>query len=162
MREIEMQSINTIRMLSVDQIEKANSGHPGICMGAAPMAYTLFNKHININPENSKWFNRDRFILSAGHGSALLYSMLHLCGFDVTIEDLKEFRQLNSRTPGHPEVGHTHGVEATSGPLGQGIAQAVGMAMAEKHLAAKYNKDELNIIDHYTYCLLYTSPSPRD
>ena len=154
MREIEMQSINTIRMLSVDQIEKANSGHPGICMGAAPMAYTLFNKHININPENSKWFNRDRFILSAGHGSALLYSMLHLCGFDVTIEDLKEFRQLNSRTPGHPEVGHTHGVEATSGPLGQGIAQAVGMAMAEKHLAAKYNKDELNIIDHYTYAIV--------
>ena len=123
-------------------------------MGAAPMAYTLFNKHININPENSKWFNRDRFILSAGHGSALLYSMLHLCGFDVTIEDLKEFRQLNSRTPGHPEVGHTHGVEATSGPLGQGIAQAVGMAMAEKHLAAKYNKDELNIIDHYTYAIV--------
>ena len=154
MREIEMQSINTIRMLSVDQIEKANSGHPGICMGAAPMAYTLFNKHININPENRKWFNRDRFILSAGHGSALLYSMLHLCGFDVTIEDLKEFRQLNSRTPGHPEVGHTHGVEATSGPLGQGIAQAVGMAMAEKHLAAKYNKDALNIIDHYTYAIV--------
>ena len=154
MRELELKSINTIRMLSVDQIEKAKSGHPGICMGAAPMTYTLFNKHMNINPENSKWFNRDRFILSAGHGSALLYSMLHLCGFDVTIDDLKQFRQLNSRTPGHPEVGHTHGVEATSGPLGQGIAQATGMAMAEKHLAAKYNKDGLNIIDHYTYAIV--------
>lgn len=154
MRELEMKSINTIRMLSVDQIEKAKSGHPGICMGVAPMTYTLFNKHMNINPENSKWFNRDRFILSAGHGSALLYSMLHLCGFDVTIDDLKEFRQLNSKTPGHPEVGHTHGVEATSGPLGQGIAQAVGMAMAEKHLAAKYNKDGLDIIDHYTYSIV--------
>ena len=132
----------------------AKHKHNKNVISAAPMAYTLFNKHININPENSKWFNRDRFILSAGHGSALLYSMLHLCGFDVTIEDLKEFRQLNSRTPGHPEVGHTHGVEATSGPLGQGIAQAVGMAMAEKHLAAKYNKDELNIIDHYTYAIV--------
>lgn len=154
MRELEVKSINTIRMLSVDQIEKAKSGHPGICMGAAPMTYILFNKHMNINPENSKWFNRDRFILSAGHGSALLYSMLHLCGFDVTIDDLKEFRQLNSKTPGHPEVGHTHGVEATSGPLGQGIAQATGMAMAEKHLAAKYNKDGLNVIDHYTYAIV--------
>lgn len=154
MREVEMKSINTIRMLSVDQIEKAKSGHPGICMGAAPMTYTLFNKHININPENSKWFNRDRFILSAGHGSALLYSMLHLSGFDVSIDDLKQFRQLNSKTPGHPEVGHTHGVEATSGPLGQGIAQAVGMAMAEKHLAAKYNKDGLDIVDHYTYAIV--------
>lgn len=154
MRDIEIKSINTIRMLSVDQIEKAKSGHPGICMGAAPMTYTLFNKHMNINPDNGKWFNRDRFILSAGHGSALLYSMLHLCGFDVTIDDLKQFRQLNSRTPGHPEVGHTHGVEATSGPLGQGIAQAVGMAMAEKHLAAKYNKGELNVVDHYTYAVV--------
>lgn len=154
MRDLEMKSINTIRMLSVDQIEKAKSGHPGICMGSAPMAYTLFNNHMNINPENSKWFNRDRFILSAGHGSALLYSMLHLCGFDVTIDDLKEFRQLNSRTPGHPEVGHTHGIEATSGPLGQGIAQAVGMAMAEKHLAAKYNKDGLDIVNHYTYAIV--------
>ena len=154
MREVEMKSINTIRMLSVDQIEKAKSGHPGICMGAAPMTYTLFNKHMNINPKNSKWFNRDRFILSAGHGSALLYSMLHLSGFDVSIDDLKQFRQLNSKTPGHPEVGHTPGVEATSGPLGQGIAQAVGMAMAEKHLAAKYNKDGLDIVDHYTYAIV--------
>ena len=154
MREVEMKSINTIRMLSVDQIEKAKSGHPGICMGAAPMTYTLFNKHMNINPDNSQWFNRDRFILSAGHGSALLYSMLHLSGFDVSIDDLKQFRQLNSKTPGHPEVGHTPGVEATSGPLGQGIAQAVGMAMAEKHLAAKYNKEGLDIVDHYTYAIV--------
>lgn len=154
MRDIDLRSINTIRMLSVDQIESANSGHPGICMGAAPMAYTLFTKHLNINPKDSKWFNRDRFVLSAGHGSALLYSMLHLSGFDVTIDDLKQFRKLNSRTPGHPEVHHTHGVEATSGPLGQGLAQAVGFAMAEKHLAGKYNKENLNIIDHYTYTIV--------
>lgn len=154
MRDIDFKSINTIRMLSVDQIERAKSGHPGICMGAAPMVYTLFTKHLNINPKNAKWFNRDRFILSAGHGSALLYSMLHLSGFDVTIDDLKEFRKLNSRTPGHPEVNHTHGVEATSGPLGQGLAQAVGFAMAEKHLAAKYNKENLNIINHYTYAVV--------
>ena len=154
MKDIDLKSINTIRMLSVDQIETAKSGHPGICMGAAPMAYTLFTKHLSINPKNSKWFNRDRFVLSAGHGSALLYSMLHLSGFDVTIDDLKEFRKLNSRTPGHPEVNHTHGVEATSGPLGQGLAQAVGFAMAEKHLAGKYNKENLNIIDHYTYAIV--------
>ena len=154
MREIDLRSINTIRMLSVDQIESAKSGHPGICMGAAPMAYTLFTKQLNINPNDSNWFNRDRFVLSAGHGSALLYSMLHLSGFDVTIDDLKQFRKLNSRTPGHPEVNHTHGVEATSGPLGQGLAQAVGFAMAEKHLAGKYNKENLNIIDHYTYSIV--------
>lgn len=154
MRVRDLKCINSIRMLSVDQIEKAKSGHPGICMGAAPIVYSLFTNHLNINPNNSKWFNRDRFILSAGHGSALLYSMLHLSGFDVTIDDLKEFRQLNSKTPGHPELGHTHGVEATSGPLGQGIAQAVGMAMAEKHLAGKYNKEGLNIIDHYTYTVV--------
>ena len=154
MREIDLKCINTIRMLSIDQIEKAKSGHPGICMGAAPIMYTLFNNHININPKNSNWFNRDRFILSAGHGSALLYSMLHLTGFDVTIDDLKEFRQLDSRTPGHPEIGHTHGVEATSGPLGQGVAQAVGMAMAEKHLAAKYNKTSFEVVDHYTFAVV--------
>jgi len=114
MRDIDIRSINTIRMLSVDQIESAKSGHPGICMGMAPTAYTLFTKHLNINPKNSRWFNRDRFILSAGHGSALLYSMLYLSGFDLTIDDLKSFRQLNSKTPGHPEVYHTNGVEATS------------------------------------------------
>src|SRR5690625_284633 len=119
---MEQQSINTIRTLSIDAIEKAQSGHPGLPMGAAPMAYTLFTEFMNHNPKHSKWFNRDRFILSAGHGSMLLYSLLHLCGYDVTMDDLKSFRQWQSRTPGHPEVHHTDGVEATTGPLGQGIA----------------------------------------
>src|SRR5690625_2811869 len=151
---IEQKAINAIRTLSIDAIEKANSGHPGLPMGAAPMTYTLWTKHMTHNPKNSKWFNRDRFVLSAGHGSMLLYSMLHLSGYDVTIEDLKEFRQLNSRTPGHPEVGDTDGVEATTGPLGQGAAMSVGMAMAEAHLAAKYNKPEFPIVDHYTYALV--------
>ncbi|WP_047985212.1 transketolase [Ornithinibacillus californiensis] len=151
---VEQMSINTIRTLSIDAIEKANSGHPGLPMGAAPMAYTLWTDFMNHNPKNSKWFNRDRFVLSAGHGSMLLYSLLHLSGYDVTMEDVKEFRQWGSRTPGHPEVHHTDGVEATTGPLGQGIAMSVGMAMAEAHLAAKYNKDEFNLIDHYTYTLV--------
>ncbi|MBS3679956.1 transketolase [Ornithinibacillus massiliensis] len=151
---IEQMSINAIRTLSIDAIEKANSGHPGLPMGASPMAYTLWADIMNHNPKNSKWFNRDRFVLSAGHGSMLLYSLLHLSGYDVTIEDLKEFRQWGSRTPGHPEVHHTDGVEATTGPLGQGIAMSVGMAMAEAYLAAKYNKSDMNIIDHYTYCLV--------
>lgn len=147
-------SINTIRTLSIDAIEKANSGHPGLPMGAAPMAYTLWTDFMNHNPKNSKWFNRDRFILSAGHGSMLLYALLHLSGYDLSIEDLKNFRQWDSKTPGHPEVHHTDGVEATTGPLGQGIAMAVGMAMAEAHLAAKYNKDHYNIIDHHTYAIV--------
>lgn len=151
---IEQQSINAIRTLSIDAIEKANSGHPGLPMGAAPMAYTLFTEFMNHNPKHSKWFNRDRFILSAGHGSMLLYSLLHLSGYDVTIDDLKSFRQWQSRTPGHPEVLDTDGVEATTGPLGQGVSMAVGMAMAEAHLAAKYNKDNFPIIDHYTYSLV--------
>ncbi|WP_010648217.1 transketolase [Oceanobacillus massiliensis] len=151
---VELQSVNTIRTLSIDAIEKANSGHPGLPMGAAPMAYTLWTDFMNHNPKNSKWFNRDRFVLSAGHGSMLLYSLLHLSGYDVTIEDLKAFRQWNSRTPGHPEVHHTDGVEATTGPLGQGIAMSVGMAMAEAHLAAKYNKENHAIVDHYTYALV--------
>lgn len=151
---IEWMSINAIRTLSIDAIEKANSGHPGLPMGASPMAYTLWTDVMNHNPTNSKWFNRDRFVLSAGHGSMLLYSLLHLSGYDVTIEDLKAFRQWGSRTPGHPEVHHTEGVEATTGPLGQGIAMSVGMAMAEAYLAAKYNKRDINIIDHYTYCLV--------
>jgi transketolase len=146
-------SVNTIRMLSIETINKANSGHPGLPMGAAPMVYTLWTKHLKINPKNSKWVNRDRFVLSAGHGSSLLYSLLHLAGYDVTMEDLKNFRQINSRTPGHPEVGETDGVEATTGPLGQGFANAVGMAMAEAHLGATYNKEEYNIVDHYTYTL---------
>src|SRR5690625_1262059 len=151
---MEQQSINTIRTLSIDAIEKAQSGHPGLPMGAAPMAYTLFTEFMNHNPKHSKWFNRDRFILSAGHGSMLLYSLLHLSGYDVTMDDLKSFRQWQSRTPGHPEVLDTDGVEATTGPLGQGVSMAVGMAMAEAHLAAKYNKENFPIIDHYTYSLV--------
>nr|WP_156289297.1 transketolase [Oceanobacillus salinisoli] len=154
MSNIENLSINTIRTLSIDAIEKANSGHPGLPMGAAPMAYTLWTDFMNHNPNNSKWFNRDRFVLSAGHGSMLLYSLLHLSGYNVTIDDLKEFRQWGSKTPGHPEVHHTDGVEATTGPLGQGIAMSVGMAMAESHLAAKFNKEDLSVVDHYTYALV--------
>lgn len=153
-KQIEQLAINTIRTLSIDAIEKANSGHPGLPMGAAPMAYTLFADVMNHNPKNSKWFNRDRFILSAGHGSMLLYSLLHLSGYDVTIDDIKNFRQWGSRTPGHPEVLDTDGVEATTGPLGQGVAMAVGMAMAEAHLAARFNKDDFNVVDHYTYALV--------
>ncbi|QGH34642.1 transketolase [Gracilibacillus salitolerans] len=153
-KQIEQMSINAIRTLSIDAIEKANSGHPGLPMGAAPMAYTLWTQHMNHNPKSSKWFNRDRFVLSAGHGSMLLYSLLHLSGYDVTIEDLKGFRQWDSKTPGHPEVHHTDGVEATTGPLGQGVAMSVGMAMAEKHLAAKYNKDNYNVVDHYTFAIV--------
>ncbi|MCM3765667.1 transketolase [Neobacillus niacini] len=151
---IENLAVTTIRTLSIDAINAANSGHPGLPMGAAPMTYALWAKHLQHNPENPKWFNRDRFVLSAGHGSSLLYSMLHLTGYKVTIDDLKNFRKLNSRTPGHPEFGHTPGVEATTGPLGQGIANAVGMAMAEAHLAAKFNKEGHPIIDHYTYALV--------
>ena len=147
-------AVNALRALSVEQIEKANSGHPGLPLGAAPMAYAVWAGHMNINPQATDWINRDRFVLSAGHGSALLYSLLHLSGYDVTIDDLKEFRQLGSRTPGHPEVNHTDGVEATTGPLGQGVAQAVGMALAETHAAALYNTPEHKIIDHYTYALI--------
>ncbi|MFD1170732.1 transketolase [Oceanobacillus caeni] len=151
---VEKLSINTIRTLSIDAIEKANSGHPGLPMGAAPMAYTLWTDFMNHNPKNTKWFNRDRFVLSAGHGSMLLYSLLHLSGYDVSMEDLKQFRQWGSKTPGHPEVHHTDGVEATTGPLGQGIAMSVGMAMAETHLASKFNKQDIAIVDHYTYALI--------
>ena len=147
-------AVNTIRTLSMDAIQKANSGHPGLPMGAAPMAYVLWSKFLNVNPKTGRqWSNRDRFVLSAGHGSAMLYSLLHLAGYKVTVEDLKQFRQWKSKTPGHPEVGHTDGVEATTGPLGQGIANAVGMAMAEAHLAATYNRPDFNIVDHYTYAL---------
>ncbi|MET3194721.1 transketolase [Bacillus sp. OAE603] len=150
---IEQLAINTIRTLSIDAIEKSNSGHPGMPMGAAPMAYALFAKFMNHNPKNAKWFNRDRFVLSAGHGSMLLYSMLHLSGYEVSIEDIKNFRQWGSNTPGHPEFGHTHGVEATTGPLGQGISMAVGIALAERHLAGTYNKEDLNVVDHFTYSI---------
>lgn len=151
---IEQLAIDTIRTLSIDAINSANSGHPGLPMGAAPMAYTLWSQFLNHNPGHSKWFNRDRFVLSAGHGSALLYSLLHLSGYQVSLDDLKQFRKLNSKTPGHPEFGHTDGVDATTGPLGQGIANAVGMAMAEAHLAAKFNQDGFPVIDHYTYALV--------
>ncbi|MET3321098.1 UNVERIFIED_ORG: transketolase [Peribacillus simplex] len=151
--KVEQLSINTIRTLSIDAIEKANSGHPGMPMGAAPMAYILWSKFMNYNPSNPNWFNRDRFTLSAGHGSMLLYSLLHLTGYDLSLDDLKNFRQWESKTPGHPEFGHTPGVDATTGPLGQGIAMAVGMAMAERHLASTYNRDDLNVIDHYTYSI---------
>lgn len=147
-------SINTIRLLSVEQIEKANSGHPGLPLGAAPMAYTLWRDVMKHNPKNPEWFDRDRFILSAGHGSALLYSLFHVFGYGLSREDLMNFRQLSSKTPGHPEYGHTVGVEATTGPLGQGISMAVGMAMAEAHLAETYNEEGLPIIDHYTYALV--------
>ncbi|WP_407855791.1 transketolase [Enterococcus hailinensis] len=152
--KIDQLGVNTIRTLSIEAIQKANSGHPGLPMGAAPMAYALWTKHLNVNPATSlNWPNRDRFILSAGHGSAMLYSLLHLSGYQVTIDDLKNFRQWESKTPGHPEYHHTDGVEATSGPLGQGISTSVGMAMAEAHLAATYNRDDFKVIDHYTYAL---------
>ncbi|EEM47039.1 Transketolase [Bacillus thuringiensis serovar pakistani str. T13001] len=153
-QNINQLAVNTLRTLSIDAINAANSGHPGLPMGAAPMAYALWANHLSHNPNHPKWFNRDRFVLSAGHGSSLLYSLLHLAGYDVSIDDLKSFRKLNSKTPGHPEFGHTSGVEATTGPLGQGIANAVGMAMAEAHLAAKFNKDGHSIIDHNTYALV--------
>ncbi|MFC4771482.1 transketolase [Enterococcus hermanniensis] len=152
--KIDQLGVNTIRTLSIEAIQKANSGHPGLPMGAAPMAYALWTKHLNVNPATSlNWPNRDRFILSAGHGSAMLYSLLHLSGYQVTIDDLKNFRQWESKTPGHPEYHHTDGVEATSGPLGQGISTSVGLAMAEAHLAATYNRDDFKVIDHYTYAL---------
>ncbi|WP_166000850.1 transketolase [Bacillus sp. Cs-700] len=151
--DLDQLAINTIRTLSIDAIEKANSGHPGLPMGAAPMAYKLWTTHMNHNPTNPTWFNRDRFVLSAGHGSMLLYSLLHLSGYDLSMEEIKNFRQWGSKTPGHPEFGHTPGVEATTGPLGQGIAMAVGMAMAERHLAATYNKENYELINHFTYSI---------
>ncbi|GMA49642.1 transketolase [Alicyclobacillus contaminans] len=151
--KIDQLAVNTIRTLSIDQVEKANAGHPGLPMGAAPMAYVLWSKFLNVNPKNPGWVNRDRFVLSAGHGSALLYSLLHLAGYDVSLEDLKQFRQWGSKTPGHPEFGHTPGVDATTGPLGQGISMAVGMAMAERYLAAMFNKPDIELVNHYTYVL---------
>ncbi|PHV69290.1 transketolase [Sporanaerobium hydrogeniformans] len=151
--KIEQKTINTIRMLAAEAVQQANSGHPGLPLGSAPMAYTLWANMAH-NPKNPKWENRDRFILSAGHGSALLYSLLHVFNYGLTVEDLKNFRQEGSLTPGHPEYGHTAGVEATTGPLGQGIAMAVGMAMAERHLAAEFNKEGYPVVDHYTYTLV--------
>ncbi|HIU79932.1 MAG TPA: transketolase [Candidatus Coproplasma excrementipullorum] len=150
---VEQKSVDTIRILSAEAIQRANSGHPGICMGAAPIGYELFAKHLNFSHRNPKWENRDRFVLSAGHGSMLLYSLLHLFGYDVTKEDLINFRQLGSRTPGHPEYGKTDGVETSTGPLGQGVGNAVGFAVAEAHLAALFNRPGYPVVDHYTYVL---------
>ncbi|CAH0120410.1 MULTISPECIES: transketolase [unclassified Paenibacillus] len=152
-KSIDQLSVDTIRTLAIDAIEKAKSGHPGMPMGAAPMGYQLFAKTMNHNPDQPAWINRDRFVLSAGHGSMLLYSLLHLSGYDLPMEELKNFRQWGSLTPGHPEFGHTAGVDATTGPLGQGIAMAVGMAMAEAQLGATYNKDQFKVVDHYTYAI---------
>ncbi|NLO08789.1 MAG: transketolase [Clostridiales bacterium] len=153
MSNIDTMSVNAIRVLSADAVQKANSGHPGLPLGAAAMAYELWAKHMKHNPANPKWANRDRFVLSGGHGSMLLYSLLHLFGYGLTSEDLSQFRQDGSLTPGHPEYGHTVGVEATTGPLGAGMAMAVGMAMSEAHLAAKFNKEGYPIVDHYTFAL---------
>ncbi|HRN67117.1 MAG TPA: transketolase [Promineifilum sp.] len=152
--ELQNQAINTIRFLSADAIEKANSGHPGLPMGTAAMAYALWTRHLHHNPTNPRWANRDRFILSGGHGSMLLYSLLHLTGYDLGLDELKNFRQWNSRTPGHPEYGLTPGVDVTTGPLGQGFANGVGMAIAEAHLAAVFNRPGHDIIDHYTYAIV--------
>jgi transketolase len=153
MNELDQLSINALRFLAVDAVEKANSGHPGAPLGDAPIAYLLFHKYMRHNPKHSKWTNRDRFVLSNGHASAMLYGVLHLTGYDLSIEDLKQFRQWGSKTPGHPEYGDTDGVEVTTGPLGQGFAMAVGMAMAERHLAAVYNRPGFDVVDHYTYGL---------
>ena len=151
---IEEMSVNAIRVLSADAIQKANSGHPGLPLGTAPIAYELFSKHMNYNPQNPEWINRDRFVLSGGHGSMLLYSLFHLFGIgNLSLDEVKNFRQFGSLTPGHPEYGHTVGVEATTGPLGQGMAMAVGMAMAEAHLASVFNKEGYSVVDHYTYVL---------
>ena len=154
-QSLEQLCVNSIRFLAIDAVEKANSGHPGLPMGAAPMAFVLWNSFMRHNPKNPKWFNRDRFVLSAGHGSMLQYALMYLTGYDsVSLEDIKQFRQWESRTPGHPENFMTPGVEVTTGPLGQGISNAVGLAMAEAHLAAKFNKPEAQIVDHYTYVIL--------
>lgn len=154
MQAIDQMTVNTIRILSAEGVQKANSGHPGLPLGAAPMAFTLFDRVLNVNPKNPGWFNRDRFILSAGHGSMLLYSLLHLYGYGLPMEELQSFRQWGSLTPGHPEYKHTAGVEMTTGPLGQGVSSAVGFAAAEAHLAATYNREGFPVVDHYTYALV--------
>jgi transketolase len=153
-QSLQDRAINTIRFLSADAVEKANSGHPGMPMGAAAMAYTLWSKHLRFNPQNPNWWNRDRFVLSGGHGSMLLYSLLYLTGYDLTLDDIKEFRQLGSKTPGHPESHLTPGVEVTTGPLGQGLGNSVGMAIAEAHLSRTFNRPGHDIVDHYTYAIV--------
>ncbi len=145
---------NAIRVLAMDAVQQANSGHPGAPMGMADIADVVWREFLNHNPTNPQWANRDRFVLSNGHGSMLQYALLHLTGYDLSIEDLKQFRQLHSKTPGHPEYGYAPGIETTTGPLGQGIANAVGFALAEKTLAAQFNKDDLKVVDHFTYCFL--------
>jgi transketolase len=152
--QLDQLCVNTVRFLSVDAVQKANSGHPGMPLGAAPMAYVLWTRLLKHNPHNPHWFNRDRFVLSAGHGSMLLYSLLYLTGYDLSLDDIKQFRQFGSKTPGHPERGHTPGVETTTGPLGQGFANAVGMAIAEAQLAARYNRPGFEVIDHATYAIV--------
>src|SRR5688572_26524935 len=152
--ELDQLCINTIRTLSLDAVQKANSGHPGLPLGAAPMAYVLWTRFLRHNPKNPKWENRDRFLLSAGHGSMLLYSLLYLTGYDLSLDELKNFRQWGSKTPGHPEYGLTPGVEITTGPLGQGFANGVGMAMGAAHLGAKFNQDQFPLIDHYVYAIV--------
>src|SRR6266704_4363388 len=152
--ELDQLCINTIRALTLDAVQKANSGHPGLPLGAAPMAYVLWTKFMRYNPRNPKWENRDRFLLSAGHGSMLLYSLLHLTGYDLPLDELKRFRQLHSKTPGHPENVLTPGVEITTGPLGQGFANGVGMAMGAAHLASRFNQKDFALIDHYIYAIV--------
>ena len=151
--EVEKKCIDTIRFLAADAIEKAKSGHPGMPLGAAAAAFTLWTKHLKHNPKNPQWPDRDRFVLSSGHASMLLYSLLHLTGYDLTLDDIKNFRQWGSLTPGHPEYKHTPGVEVTTGPLGQGLANAVGMAIAEAQLAARFNHDGAKLVDHFTYVM---------
>ncbi|MEO7050875.1 MAG: transketolase, partial [Rhodanobacter sp.] len=151
---LDQQCINTLRFLSVDMVQKANSGHPGLPLDAAPMAYVLWTKHMKFHPADPHWPDRDRFVLSAGHGSALLYSLLYMAGYDLSLDDLKQFRQWGSKTAGHPEYGHTPGVEVTTGPLGQGLANAVGMAIGEAQLAATYNRDGHTVIDHRTWAIV--------
>lgn len=153
--EIDQRSINTIRTMSADVVQKANSGHPGAPMGCSPMAHILFSRFIKVNPGNPSWLNRDRFVLSNGHACVLQYVLWHLLGFNISLDDLKSFRQIDSKTPGHPEANHgIDGIEVSTGPLGQGISNAVGLAMAEAHLAATFNRPSYEILNNFTYCIL--------
>ncbi|MEN6645607.1 MAG: transketolase, partial [Armatimonadia bacterium] len=155
MNNLDQLCINTLRFLAVDAVEQAKSGHPGLPLGVAPMAYAIFDRHLRFNPEDPNWFNRDRFILSPGHGSALLYALLHMYGYALPLDEVRNFRQWGSKTPGHPEYGHTPGVEATTGPLGQGFAMGVGMAMAERYLAGDFNPVfDASLVDHFTYAIV--------